>query len=94
MRKSNEREVTINGNACKVYRIKNDINGNGRYVVHFTTLGIKLDDFLSRGKKDRRAASVGLKIYRGRGLSCGYMLTSCNLENDLNYMYNMINKED
>jgi len=75
--------ITVNGEKIAYYKIDNDINGNPRYVVHFLELGIKLADY---GKIS------GLKRYTAKWFGGGYVFQSHNLEQDLQFMLNTVNK--
>jgi hypothetical protein len=81
--KATETTVTVNGEEITAYRIDSDVNGNPRYVVHFLALGIDLDDY---GK------IPGLTKYRGKWFGGGYVFQSYNLESDLAYYIDLVNK--
>lgn len=68
--------VNVNNKEIRCHRIDNDINGNPRYVVHFLDLGIELKDY---GK------IPGLKRYTGKWFGGGYVFQSYNIEQDLQY---------
>jgi len=94
MIKAREINVTVNGEKSRVWQIDNDINGNERYVVHFCTMDVSLNDYMSRMGKDRKATKAGLKVYRAKWFGGGYVFQANDLEGKLNAMYNEINKED
>jgi hypothetical protein len=75
--------IKVNGEEISYYRIDNDVNGNPRYVVHFYALGVELADY---GKIQ------GLKKYRAKWFGGGYVIQSYNLESDLEYLINKVNK--
>lgn len=64
----------INGKEIEWYKIENDINGNPRYVIHFSDLGIKTEDY---GK------IKGLKKYRAKWFGGGYVFQSHSIGFDL-----------
>lgn len=74
-----EIEVITKDGAIRVYRISNCINGNPRYVVHYSSLGLK--DYVS----SNLTRSLGLKKYRGKWFGGGFVFQSYNLEESLNY---------
>ncbi len=63
-----------------VYRTTNDINGNPRYIVHYLALG--LPDYVSTEKTSK----AGLKKYRGRDFGGGFVFTSYNVEENLEWI--------
>lgn len=65
-----------------VYRINNDVNGNPRYIVHFLDLGLK-----------KYCNIKGLKKYRGKAFGGGYVFQSYNIEDDLKYILQLIEKK-
>jgi hypothetical protein len=69
--------TNVNGEEIPYHKIYNDVNGNPRRVVHFTDLGVKLDDY---GK------IPGLSKYRAKWFGGGYVLESCyNVQEDLKW---------
>jgi hypothetical protein len=72
MKNVNENQITVKGQDITYYRIDNDVNGNPRYVTHFLSLGVELEDY---GK------IPGLTKYRGKWFGGGYVHQSYNLEN-------------
>ena len=72
------------------YSVKNDINGNPRYVTHYLAF---LDsnecgeDSYALAKK--RANKLGFKVYRGKHFGGGFVTTSYNLENDIERIIQM-----
>ena len=62
-----------------MFRIKNDTNGNPRYVVHFMDLGIKLSDY------DNINKLYGFKKYRAGWFGGGVVFQSYNIEDTLNF---------
>lgn len=67
---------SINGKEIEWYRIDNDVNGNPRYVVHFSDLGVEQSDF---GK------IKGLTKYRAKWFGGGYVIQSYSIKDDLKY---------
>jgi hypothetical protein len=66
------------------YRVKNDINGNPRYVTHFHAF--LNDNEFGTGDYElakKRANSLGFKVYRGKDFGGGFVCQSYNLENDI-----------
>jgi len=61
------------GIAKKCVKIKNDVNGNSRYVVHFLDLG------LDKYESTKQTRDAGLAKYRGRDFGGGFAFQSYNL---------------
>ena len=55
------------------YRVKNDVNGNPRYVVHFLAFA---SDYATAKK---RANAIGFRVYRGRDFGGGFVGQSYSL---------------
>lgn len=81
--KFEENFINVNGEEISYHRIDNDMNGNPRYVVHFLSLNIKPSDY---GKIQ------GLTKYRAKWYGGGYVIQSYNLEDDLEYCLNLVEK--
>jgi hypothetical protein len=81
--RATETTVMVNGEEITAHRIDNDVNGNPRYVVHFYDLGIELNDY---------GRISGLTKYRGKWFGGGYVFQSYNLESDLAYYIDLVNK--
>lgn len=81
MTRYNEKQVKVNDEEITVYRIDNDVNGNPRYVTHFSSLGVELDDY---------GRVPGLKKYRGKWFGGGYVIQSYNIEQDLKHSLNQV----
>ena len=60
-----------------VYRVKNDLNGNPRYVTHF----LAFNDDYDRAKVI--ANELGWSVYRGKWFGGGFVTQSYNLENTI-----------
>ena len=76
------RTITLGGETVEAYRVKLDVNGNPRYVLHFLSLGVKLEDY---GK------IKGLKVYRPKWFGGGIVLESCyNVQEDAQRAYNLV----
>lgn len=73
--------INIDGEEIAYDRIDNDVNGNPRYVVHFSALGVNLDDY---------GRISGLTKYRAKWYGGGYVIQSYNLESDLRYCINLV----
>ena len=71
--------TTVKNERIKVFRIKNDVNGNPRYVVHFSDLGIKLSDY------DNINKLYGFKKYRAGWFGGGVVFQSYNIQDTLNF---------
>ena len=71
--------TTVKNKRVKVFRIKNDVNGNPRYVVHFLDLNIKLSDY------DNINKLYGFKKYRAQWYGCGVVFQSYNIQDTLNF---------
>lgn len=71
-------QVTLNnGEQITITRIKNDVNGNPRYVVHFNDLG------LSEYKSTKATRDAGFAIYRGKDYGGGFVFSSYYPQGDL-----------
>lgn len=80
----------------EVVRINNDINGNPRFVIHFTSLNISMQDYWKSTPKTRKAR---IKKYHNKNYWGGYSFKSYEwrLNHDLDYIYNTLHwktKED
>ena len=71
--------TTVKNERIKVFRIKNDVNGNPRYVIHFSDLGIKLSDY------DNINKLYGFKKYRAQWYGGGVVFQSYNIQDTLNF---------
>lgn len=71
--------TTVKNERLTVFRIKNDVNGNPRYVVHFSDLGIKLSDY------DNINRLYGFNKYRAKWFGGGVVFQSYNIEDTLNF---------
>jgi hypothetical protein len=69
-------------NGITLYRVKNDINGNGRYVVHFLCLADIYDD------AEKIARKLGGRKYTGRWFGGGFVFTTSSPD----YLTKSINK--
>lgn len=74
-----EETVTVNGNEITVFRIENDNNGNPRYVVHFSDLGISLWDYDDINKL------YGFKKYTAKWFGGGVVFQSYNIEETIKW---------
>lgn len=74
-----EEKVTVNGNEITVFRIENDNNGNPRYVVHFSDLGISLWDYDDINKL------YGFKKYTAKWFGGGVVFQSYNIEETIKW---------
>lgn len=65
----------------EVIKIKNDINGISRYVVHFFEFLKKDEKSLKNYKLAlKRAKEIGGKVYRGKDFGGGIVFQSQNIE--------------
>lgn len=83
MRVPTKEYIDIQGAQVPYWRIDNDVMGNPRYVVHFLDLGIKPEDY---GK------IPGLDKYHAKWFGGGYVIQSYNLESDLMYYKNFVER--
>ena len=70
---------TVQGKEIEAFRIPNDVNGNPRYVVHFTDLGIGLWDY------DNINQLYGFNKYRAKWFGGGVVFQSYNIAETLEY---------
>ena len=77
--------VNIDGESYEVFRIKNDSNGNPRYVIHFIQFDIALEDY------DKINTLYGFIKYRSKWFGGGIVFQSYNVESDLKYMIDKVN---
>ena len=57
------------------YRVKNDVHGNPRYVIHWLAFGSDYDT------AKQTANSLGFSVYRGLDFGGGFVGQSYNVEN-------------
>lgn len=72
--------VNIDGSEIQAVRILNCVNGNPRYVVHFSSLGIELEEY------DIINKLYGFTRYRGRSFGGGVVFQSYNLYDSIEHM--------
>ena len=58
-----------------MYRVRNDANGNPRYVIHWLAFGKDYDT------AKKIANSIGFRVYRGKDFGGGFVAQSYNVEN-------------
>ena len=75
---------TIQNEEIEVFRIKNDSNGNPRYVVHFLDLNIKLVEY------DHINKLYVFNKYRAKWFGGGVVFQSYNIEDTLHYALNKV----
>lgn len=63
-------------------RLNNDVNGNPRYYIAWFVFG----DIPAKVR-----SSLGLKLYRGKKNGAGYVISSYNVENDIERIINHLN---
>ena len=78
---SNAIIVKVDGEEYQVYRVRNDINGNARYVIHFIAFDIDNYDNVSR---------YGFRKYQGKAFGGGIVFQAVNLEDKIRYMVNHV----
>lgn len=71
----------------EVYKIKNDVNGNPRYVISWIALGL---DSYNATDLTRKA---GLTKYNNKEYGEGFVFQSYNLDADLDYIYKTLGTE-
>lgn len=71
--------VTVGNKEIQAFRINNDSNGNPRYVVHFTDLGVSLWDY------DKINKMYGFKKYTAKWFGGGVVFQSYNIEETLKW---------
>lgn len=71
--------VTVKGNDIQAFRINNDSNGNPRYVIHFSDLGISLWDY------DEINKLYGFKKYTAKWFGGGVVFQSYNIEETIKW---------
>ena len=76
--------TTVKNERVTVFRIKNDVNGNPRYVVHFLDLNIKLSDY------DNINKLYGFNKYRAKWFGGGVVFQSYNIADTLEYAYTQV----
>ena len=57
------------------FRVKNDVYGNPRYVIHWLAFGTDYDE------AKKVANSLGFRVYRGKDFGGGFVAQSYNIEN-------------
>ena len=57
------------------FRVKNDVYGNPRYVIHWLAFGTDYDE------AKKVANSLGFRVYRARDFGGGFVAQSYNIEN-------------
>jgi hypothetical protein len=83
MTKFNKNYIKVNNEEIPYYKVDHDVNGNPRYVVHFLDINVKPEDY---GK------IKGLSKYRAKWFGGGYVIQSYNLEQDLEYTLEQVDK--
>ncbi|WJJ58314.1 hypothetical protein 110_00150 [Staphylococcus phage 110] len=83
-----EETVTVNGNEITAFRIENDNNGNPRYVVHFSDLGISLWDYDDINKL------YGFKKYTAKWFGGGVVFQSYNIEETIKWALETVKEKE
>lgn len=79
MKKNYKYIETVGKEEIQAFRIENDNNGNPRYVVHFSDLGISLWDYDDINKL------YGFKKYTAKWFGGGVVFQSYNIEETINW---------
>lgn len=79
---------TVQGKEIEAFRIPNDVNGNPRYVVHFTDLGIGLWDY------DSINQLYGFNKYRAKWFGGGVVFQSYNIAETLEWALNTVKENE
>lgn len=75
-----------NQQPIEIFKIESDKNGNPRYVIHFLSLDIPLENYHNWSNRKK----TSLKIYTANWFGGGYVLTSYSIERDLQKNYNLL----
>ncbi|AHG24021.1 hypothetical protein SEP9_100 [Staphylococcus phage vB_SepS_SEP9] len=78
--------VTVGNKEIEAFRIENDNNGNPRYVVHFTDLGVSLWDY------DNINKLYGFKKYTAKWFGGGVVFQSYNIEETIKWALETVKK--
>ena len=73
--------IKINGKEIEYKRINNCVNGNPRYLFHYTEFSYDYNEALQMVRK------IGGVKYRGKNYK-GFVISSYNLASDLNQIIN------
>ena len=65
--------TTKKGQKIECYPVNNDVNGNPRYVIHYSVLSSNYNEALSISRK------FGGKVYRGKDFGGGIVFQSYSL---------------
>jgi hypothetical protein len=76
-------QITVDGRDIAFYNVDNDVYGKPRYVVHFSALGVELEDY---------GRIKGLTKYRAKWFGGGYVFTSFNIAQDLQRLLNIVDE--
>ena len=79
---------TVQGKEIEVFRIQNDNNGNPRYVVHFSDLGVSLWDYDSINKL------YGFNKYRAKWFGGGVVFQSYNIAETLEWAVETVKEKE
>jgi len=74
--------IRIHGAERNICRVKNDVYGNPRYIIHYTKIADSFEEALKKAKNN----NVDAKKYRGNPSGC-IVITSYNIKNDLEKIY-------
>lgn len=81
-----EKMVKVLGQEILATRVNNDVNGNPRWVVHFSDLSLDLYHY------QNLMHCFDLYKYRAKWFGGGVVFTSYNIERDLENAINHINR--
>lgn len=82
-----EKTVEVLGQKILATRVNNDVNGNPRWVVHFSDLGLELNHYQDM------LHVFGFKKYRANWFGGGVVFQSYNIEDTLEFAITKVNSE-
>lgn len=77
----NKKTVTINNKEYDVFKMKNDVNGNPRYIIHFLDLGLEEYEPTNLTRKAGLAIRRNFKAFGG-----GFVFQSYNVKASLKFI--------
>lgn len=88
MKKNYKYIETVGKEEIQAFRIENDNNGNPRYVVHFSDLGISLWDY------DEINKLYGFKKYTAKWFGGGVVFQSYNIEETIKWALETVKEKE
>ena len=88
MKKNYKYIETVGKEEIQALRIENDNNGNPRYVVHFSDLGISLWDYDDINKL------YGFKKYTAKWFGGGVVFQSYNIEETIKWALETVKEKE